>query len=171
VEIREVMSTTASCAVDGECESNLFSDIQRMKYVEMVVLETLRLHPSVPKEAKHCFQHDTLPDGTCVQSGDLLVFSPWCMGRNEALWTHALEFRPERFSDELKPNPYKFTAFQAGPRQCLGQTLAILEMKVVLFRLFQVFQFELNQPKESVTYVNTLTLPIKGGLQVLVKEL
>lgn len=168
IEISEVLkSSTASSTGD-----QLFSDIQRMKYIEMVCLETLRLHPSVPKEAKHCFQNDTLPDGTIVYKGDLLVFSPWCMGRNETLWGHdCLEFIPERFSNNLKPNPYKFTAFQAGPRQCLGQTLAILEMKVVLFRLLQVFEFEMQNLHQPVTYINTITLPIKDGLQIIVKEL
>ena len=53
---------------------------------------------------------------------------------------------------------------QAGPRTCLGQNFAILEMKCTLARLLSVFEFTLQQPADSVTYTNTLTLPIKGKL-------
>ena len=155
--------------VKSSNESNLYNDINNMKYLETICLETLRLHPSVPKEVKHCFKNDVLPDGTKLYSGDLICFSPWVMGRNEQLWDKPLEFKPDRFLNDLKPNPYKFTAFQAGPRQCLGQSLAILEMKVCLFRLLSTFEFELAQSPTSVTYVNTITLPIKNGLQITVK--
>ena len=51
---------------------------------------------------------------------------------------------------------------QAGPRTCLGQNFAILEMKCALARLLAVFEFKLQQSAESVTYSNTLTLPIRG---------
>ena len=112
-EINEIKSSSSN-------NSNLYNDIQSMKYLEMICLESLRLHPSVPKECKHCFKNDVLPDGTKVYAGDLVCFSPYVMGRNENLWDDPLEFRPDRFVNDMKPNPYKFTAFQAGPRQCLG---------------------------------------------------
>jgi cytochrome P450 len=50
----------------------------------MPILQTLRLHPSVPKEAKYCRKDDVLPDGTVVYEGDTVVFVPWIMGRTEA---------------------------------------------------------------------------------------
>jgi len=139
--------------------------LQQLRYTEAVCLEVLRLHPSVPKEGKCVMKDDVLPDGTSVRKGDLLVFSPWVMGRQTALWgPDALQFRPERFADNYKPNPFVFTAFQAGPRTCLGQNFAILEMKCALARLLSMFEFKLEQSAESVTYSNTLTLPIRGGL-------
>ena len=137
----------------------------------MICLETLRLHPSVPKESKHCFSNDILPDGTKVYAGDLICFSPWVMGRSEELWESPLKFEPDRFSANMKPSPYKFTAFQGGPRQCLGQNLALLEMKVCLYRLLSSFDFDLAQDKDTVTYVNTITLPIKNGLRVTAKQI
>jgi len=141
--------------------------LQQLRYTEAVCLEVLRLHPSVPKEGKCVMKDDVLPDGTAVYKGDLLVFSPWVMGRQTALWgPDALQFRPERFAESYKPNPFVFTAFQAGPRTCLGQNFAILEMKCALARLLAVFEFKLQQSAESVTYSNTLTLPIRGGLCV-----
>ncbi len=145
-----------------------------------------RLYPSVPKEAKYASKDDTLPDGTMLKKGDIVCFCPWIMGRTESIWENCLEFRPSRFytlaegADAshpssasmtlTKPSPFIFTAFQAGPRTCLGQNMALLEMKCVLARLLSSYQFELAQPKDSVTYLTSITLPIKGGLQVTVKQ-
>ena len=111
---------------------------------------------------------DVLPDGTVVKKGDILVFFPWIMGRDKSLWGEdAEEFKPERFLDKPKPNPFIYTAFQAGPRTCLGQNFAILEMKCCIARLLVMFEFALEQDPKSVTYTNSLTLPIKG-MSVLV---
>lgn len=146
-----------------------FACIQKMDYIEAFCMEVLRLYPSVPKIGKFALQDDVLPDGTEVKKGMMVVFSPWVMGRTERLWENCLEFRPERFIENKKPSPYLFTAFQAGPRTCLGQNMAILEMKCVISRLLHNFSFHLEQDPESVSYVNTLVLPIKGGLKVSVK--
>ncbi len=90
-----------------------FESTQQMKYIEAFVMEVLRFHPSVPKEAKEVHADDTLPDGTAVHKGDIVAFIPWLMGRDTELWgPDALEFRPERFLEQPKPSPFKFIAFQ-----------------------------------------------------------
>jgi hypothetical protein len=78
-----------------------------------------------------------------VYKGDFISFLPYLMGRSEALWGEdAAVFRPERHLATVEgeggvkrrvfkpPNPFVFTAFQAGPRVCMGQQLAYMEMKV-----------------------------------------
>jgi len=145
-----------------------YEALQKMKYIEAVCMEVLRFHPSVPKEAKFAFADDVLPDGTKVYKGDCVVFVPWVMGRTERLWPNCEEFQPERFLSGAKHSPFVFTAFQAGPRTCLGQNLAILEMKCCIARLLSHFEFKLEQDPSTVTYVNTITLPIRGALMVSV---
>ena len=105
---------------------------------------------------------DVLPDGTICHKGDTVCFFPWVMGRTE--YADAETFQPERFLSNPKPNPFVFTAFQAGPRTCLGQSLAILEMKCAIARLLLAFEFSFGQDPSTVTYANSLTLPILGGL-------
>lgn len=63
------------------------------------------------------------------------------------------------------------TAFQAGPRICLGQNLALLEAKCVIARLVRAFDFRLAVDKEQITYKNSLTLPMKNGLPMIVTPL
>lgn len=53
-----------------------------------------------------------------------------------------------------------------GPRTCLGQNMALLEMKCVIARLLHSFEFTLQEDPAAVTYVDTLVLPIKDGLRV-----
>lgn len=91
-----------------------YAMLQQLKYTEAVCMEALRLHPSVPKEAKTVMHDDVLPDGTKVKQGDILSFMPWVMGRDTALWGEdALKFKPERFLNQAsKPSPFVFTAFQ-----------------------------------------------------------
>jgi cytochrome P450 len=149
-----------------------YDTLAQMKYVEAFCMEVLRLHPSVPKEGKCCFKDDVLPDGTPVRKGDCISFLPWVMGRDKDLWGEdALEFKPERFLDKARPSPFVFIAFQAGPRTCLGQNFAIQEMKTCLARSLLVFEFALAQDPSTVTYENSLTLPIKGGLKVTAQEI
>lgn len=149
-----------------------YDSIQKLKYTEAFLMEILRMYPSVPKEAKCVFEDCVLPDGTAVKKGDIVSFMPWIMGRDPDLWGEdCLEFKPERFLDSPKPSNFKFIAFQAGPRICLGQNFAMLEMKCVLSRLLLIYEFKLAQDPNTVTYGNSLTLPIQGGLLVQAKTL
>lgn len=165
----EVLSTLRSRGEEdvlvrnkGEGEIN-YDSLGQMKYLEAFCLEVLRLHPSVPKEAKCCFKDDVLPDGTPVRKGDCITFVPWVMGRDKDLWGEdALDFKPERFLDKARPSPFVFIAFQAGPRTCLGQNFALQEMKTCLARSLLVYEFALAQDPASVTYEDSLTLPMKG---------
>lgn len=174
-EVRRVLQETGELSeLEGKKGKGAISyaALQRMRYVEAVCMETLRLHPSVPKEAKVANQDDVLPDGTKIRRGDVVSFQPYFMGRDPDNWGEtALKFDPTRFIDKPKPSPFIFTAFQAGPRTCLGQNFAILEMKCAVARLLLAFSFELGQEPSTVTYLNSLTLPMKDGMLVKAKPL
>ena len=57
----------------------------------------------------------------------------------EDIWPEALTYKPDRFLDP--PAPFTFLPFIDGPRNCLGQHLALLESKIVLATLCQRFRF------------------------------
>mmetsp|Transcript_24914 Transcript_24914/g.36752 ORF Transcript_24914/g.36752 Transcript_24914/m.36752 type:complete len:506 (+) Transcript_24914:53-1570(+) len=164
-EIKSVLTTRNVDYMDSSFRLS-YECLQDMKYLEAFCMEVLRLYPSIPKEAKFAMKDDILPDGTVVPKGFMVIFCPWLMGRTESLWEDCMTFNPDRFYNTPKPSPFKFTAFQAGPRICLGQNLAMLEMKCVLARLLLSFSLKLEQSADSVTYVSTISMPIKGGLLV-----
>ncbi len=113
-EILEVVRKRQGSGVGGGGGDHFsYDELAEMKYVEAVCMETLRLHPSAPKEAKHVLENDVLPDGTKVFRGDMVIFSPWVMGRTERFWKQATTFNPDRFLGlNSKPSPFIFTAFQ-----------------------------------------------------------
>ncbi len=100
-----------------------------------VCSETLRLFPSIPKDPKLALAADTLPDGTRVPRGAQVLYVPWCQGRSQEVWgSDARRFEPDRFLDAdhthfVTPDPFRWPAFQAGPRLCLGKPMALLEVR------------------------------------------
>eukprot|EP00040_Diaphanoeca_grandis_P037289 m.242111 g.242111 ORF g.242111 m.242111 type:complete len:529 (-) comp33789_c0_seq4:118-1704(-) len=146
--------------------------VTNMPYLHATITETLRLYPSVPTDSKNCVKDDVLPSGTKVFAGWGVAYMPYAMGRMKQIWGEdAEEFRPERFLTELssdheqkwefnKPSPFKFTAFQAGKRLCLGVDMAYLETKIAAVLLMQRNRFTLSKGFEECTYQRTLTLPM-----------
>jgi cytochrome P450 len=152
-----------SAAGDAEWDSNL---VVQLEYAHAVVLEVLRLHPSVPVNLKFAVSEDTLPDGTNVPTDTQVVFSPYAMGRDGSIWDEPLRFKPERFlGGQRERSVYEYPAFNAGPRLCLGKPLAMMESKLVLVTLLQHFEFELAEPHEG-GYGTSLVLPMQPGLLV-----
>jgi len=141
-----------------------YEELCSLPYLDAVLTETLRLHPSVPKNVRQAARDTTLPDGTVVPRGSWVGYLSWGMGRHPSLWEEPLQFDPDRFFGQPKPSPFKLPSFHAGQRMCLGKDLAMLEAKLLLSRLLRDFDFELACDPARVTHTNSLTLPIKGGL-------
>ncbi|XP_051137975.1 cytochrome P450 704C1-like [Andrographis paniculata] len=145
--------------------------LDKMQLLQAALSETLRLYPAVPADGKMCFSDDTFPDGFSVKKGNLVAYVPYSMGRMKSLWGEdAEEFRPERWLDEngifRNESPFKFAAFQAGPRICLGKEFAYRQMKVFVAVLLCAFSFRLADEQKPVNYRMLLTLQIDGGLHL-----
>ncbi|KAL8267798.1 hypothetical protein R6Q59_001596 [Mikania micrantha] len=125
-------------------------------------------HPEIQeKDPKICFGDDVLPDGYSVKKGDMVTYMPYAMGRMKFLWgDDAHDFKPERWLDHngiFHPeNPFKFTAFQAGPRICLGRDFAYRYLKIFSCVLLGCFVFKLSDANKIATYKTTLNLSING---------
>ncbi|KAH0731217.1 hypothetical protein KY290_002245 [Solanum tuberosum] len=147
--------------------------LEKMQYLHAALTETLRLYPAVPLDPKICFSDDTLPDGFSVNKGDMVCYLPYAMGRMKFIWgDDAEEYKPERWLDGdgfFRPeNPFKFTAFQAGPRICLGKEFAYRQMKIFSAVLLRYFVFKLSDNKKAINYRTMINLHIDGGLHVRV---
>ncbi|KAH7446268.1 hypothetical protein KP509_01G049000 [Ceratopteris richardii] len=152
--------------LDYEC-------LARMNYLHAALSETLRLYPPVPRDGKTVLKDDVLPDGTYVKRGAQISYVPYSMARMEFLWSpDALEYKPERWlmDGAFQPeSPFKFTAFQAGPRMCLGKDYAYVQMKMTASLLLHFFRFDLVD-NGDVKYRVMMIMPIAGGLNVHVSR-
>ncbi|CAA0809510.1 cytochrome P450- family 704- subfamily A-polypeptide 2 [Striga hermonthica] len=170
-EVREAAKLDESSSIDEIAISFTEEALDRMHLLHAALSETLRLYPSIPSDGKMCFADDTFPDGFSVKKGYLVSYVPYSMGRMKSLWGEdAEEFRPERWLDEngvfQKQSSFKFTAFQAGPRICLGKEFAYRQMKVIAAVLLSAFSFKLADETKPVNYRTMLTLQIDGGLHL-----
>ncbi|KAL7178085.1 hypothetical protein ACSBR2_031272 [Camellia fascicularis] len=135
-KIREELK---SVIPEGETEKlRLFEakELSKLVYLHAALCESLRLYPPVPIQHKEPTQVDTLPTGHRVHPKMKILFSLYAMGRMEFVWGEdCLEFKPERWISDrgtIKHEPsYKFFAFNAGPRTCLGKEVAFTQMKAV----------------------------------------
>merc|ERR1712050_504978 len=95
-----------------------------------------------------------------------VAYSTYSMGRSRRIWGEdAAEFRPERWlSQEAMPDSYTNPVFHAGPRECLGKRLALVEMKALLLTIVQEMWLTLAVPANAVRPDLQLTLGMSTGL-------
>ncbi|EFJ24159.1 hypothetical protein SELMODRAFT_101746 [Selaginella moellendorffii] len=150
-----------------------FEALAKLPYLHAAVNETLRLYPTLPLNFKGVASDDVLPDGTPVRRGEIVSYAAYCMGRMESLWgPDAADFRPERWRTadgsnwDFNPSPFKFTAFQAGPRVCLGKDSAYLQIKITAALLCRFFEFRLV-PNQTFHYRVMATISLASGIKVV----
>jgi len=168
----EAQAAFAKAGSQGEELS--YEAIDSLTYLDAIFTEVLRLYPSVPKNPKCAYRDDVLPDGTPIRAGSYVMYVPYVMARLPNLWGPRPEnFDPERhLQGRLRPSPYLWPAFQAGPRICLGQKLAYMEAKAILCSLLVRFKFNRSPSVSAPRLVqNALTTSMEGdGLILAVKH-
>ena len=114
--------------------------LKEMKYIECVIKETLRIHPSAPIISRE-IEEDIEIEGVVYPKNSILAFCILAMQRDEKNWQDPLAFKPERFlSVDGQRNPFAFVPFSGGPRNCIGQRFAMVELKLTLYHLLLNFE-------------------------------
>jgi cytochrome P450 len=148
-----------------------------LPYTTACFYEALRLYPPVPIEIKQAAQPVTLPDGTFLPRGSVIIWVPWAINRNPELWGEdAAQFRPGRWltgdGGAFKSRSASdFPVFNGGARLCLGKSLAERMAVAVIARFAKEFEFRYaGGGSEEKKSRNSLTLPMAGGLEVIVRR-
>ncbi|KAJ2950766.1 hypothetical protein O0L34_g9030 [Tuta absoluta] len=144
-----------------------FSEMQQMKYLDLVIKESMRMFPPVPIIERFITQ-DTELAGEPIPKNTTCLMSIFNLHRNPKVWEHPMEFRPERFENPLK-DPFTFIGFSAGPRNCIGQKFAMLEMKTTIsaiVRNFKILPSDLDDPIVGMDIV----LRSKNGVHIKLEE-
>jgi len=116
-----------------------------LRYVQLVIKETLRLHAPVPLLPRECRESCQVM-GYDVPKGTKLFVNVWAIARDTKLWHDAEEFKPERFessSIDFRGNDFEFTPFGAGRRICPGITLGLANLELELASLLYHFDWAL----------------------------
>lgn len=152
-----------------------FADIKEMKYLRLVVAETLRLYPQPPLLIRRCRAEDNLPKGggreaTVIRGMDIFLVL-YNIHRDERFWPNPDSFDPMRFTrpyknpdvpewagfdpkkweEKLYPNEiasdFAYLPFGGGARKCVGDEFALLEAVVTLSMVLRRFEFEFDKSK------------------------
>jgi len=185
-EVEGILNTEKKNSGSIKDEGNPLSDpenfgidnIQRMKTVHAVVMETLRLHSPAPDNYRFAKHSTTLPDGTFVPATALVMFSPYTINHSEQVWgQNADDFDPTRWLkhdgsssySSLEPSPTRFPTFGLGPRICPGRNLALLELKMTVAFLCCNFDF-VDEAGHDGDYLWTIVMSMKDGFPVRVTK-
>jgi cytochrome P450 len=101
----------------------------------------------------------------------VLLLSPYVLHHHPAFWEHPERFDPERFMPERAAGRPRFAYFPfgGGPRRCMGQSLAMLEMQVILAMLVQAYELRLV-PGHPVVPDARITLRPRHGILVTLRQ-
>ncbi|BFG03474.1 probable cytochrome P450 9h1 [Drosophila madeirensis] len=170
---------TYELCMNPEVQSELFEEIQsvdrelagkpltydtltRMKYLDMVVQEGLRKWPPAIATDRECHKDIDLCDESgrklfSAKKGDVLQIPIFPLHHDPENFAEPERFDPQRFSDERKSEikSSTFLPFGVGPRNCIGNRLALMELKSILFQLILSFRL-LPAQKTSTNLLDSI---------------
>ncbi|XP_020577585.1 cytochrome P450 CYP71D312-like [Phalaenopsis equestris] len=126
-------------------------DTINLPYLNMVLKETMRLHPPAPfLVPRHCEQTMQL-DGYTIPANSRVILNAWAIMRDQSYWEDADSFRPERFEDAAKAAECKdaYIPFGGGRRVCPGINFGMRSMENVIGNLLYHFDWELPGGKKA----------------------
>ena len=173
-----LLSENPACAarLRDEVDSHLgvraatMADLSKLPYLDALVREVLRLYPPaylVGREVVREFEVGgyTLPVGAQVMA------SPYTLQRDPRFFPEPERFMPERWLDSSAPAPprYAYIPFGGGPRVCIGNHFATMEIALVLATLMQQIEFTVA-PDYRLVLSPVVTMRIRDNLRVTVKR-
>jgi cytochrome P450 len=158
--------------IDRELQGRLpsFDDLPRLRYVEMVLAESMRLYP--PAWAMGRYALNDFPLGEFfLPAKTTVLISQYVTHRDARFFPDPLRFDPERFTPEAKARRAKFTylPFGAGVRQCIGESFSWMEGVLLLATMGQKWRLRLV-PGHRVEPEPLITLRSKYGMRMLVER-
>ncbi|KAI7732374.1 hypothetical protein M8C21_010313 [Ambrosia artemisiifolia] len=165
IEVREIANGKPMITED---------DLEKMKYLKVVLKETLRLHTPLPLLIARESTQDVKLMGYDVSAGTQVIINAWAIGRDPSQWVEPEMFHPERFLSnpmDYKGLNFEFIPFGAGRRGCPAIQFALVVNELALANL--VYKYDLALPDEmngeelDMTEITGLTLHRKSPLRVV----
>lgn len=131
-------------------------------YARQVVEEAMRMFPPVPRIPLRRAVADDVICGMRIPKGAYVSIAPWVIHRHRSLWDDPERFDPERFAGERPPR-FAYLPFGAGPRVCIGASLALTEATIVLAEIARRYRLRLV-PGQVVAMKPRMTLRPLGRI-------
>lgn len=164
-EVLEVCGS-AGCIPDADM-------LRKMKLLNMVIHESLRLYPPVAVVSREAFKEMKFGDITVPKGLNVWTMVLTLHTDPEVWGPDAYRFNPDRFAKGITGAcklPHLYMPFGVGPRVCLGQNLAIAELKILIALVLSQFSFSLS-PNYIHSPALRLVIEPERGVELLIKML
>ncbi|XP_051548446.1 cytochrome P450 2F2-like [Myxocyprinus asiaticus] len=161
-EVQERCQREIDEVLDGKDQAS-YEDRHNMPYTLAVIHEVQRVANTVPLSVFHCTTKDTELMGYNIPKGTVVICNLTTVLKEEGQWKFPHEFNPANFLNDQGQfvKPEAFIPFSTGPRVCLGEGLARMELFLVLVTLLRRYQFvwpkDAGEPDYTPVYGVTLT--------------
>jgi cytochrome P450 len=146
-------------------------DLPALPWLGATLKEAMRLYPPVAAIMTRRTTREITLGGRRIPRGALLRITPWVLQRDPRVWEEPDAFRPERFMPGAPPAPRgAWMPFGTGPRVCIGQHFATLEMTLVAAMLLQRYGLALPAGTPPAQPVLNVTLRPRGGVRLLLSR-
>ncbi|PIN26123.1 Cytochrome P450 CYP2 subfamily [Handroanthus impetiginosus] len=144
-------------------------DLPKLRYLHYIILETLRLLPSVPLLVPHIPSQDCEIGGYNIPKETMMIVNAWAIHRDPKVWDDPLSFKPGRF-ERMEVETHKLLPFGMGRRACPGSGLAQKFVGLAVGSLIQCFDWKrINDEKIDLSERNGTTLPKAKALEAMCK--
>lgn len=145
-----------------------FAHLPQLTYTTQVIEEAMRLYPPAWVTDRQAIEEDEVK-GHVIPAGTMVVLVIYALHRDPVFWEKPDEFVPERFDPAIKKEfmaNYRYLPFGGGPRLCIGNNFAMMEMQLVLAHYLRKYQIRLAT-EEPVDMLPLVTLRPKNGVRIL----
>jgi cytochrome P450 len=136
------------------------AQMEALPYAQQVVNEALRLYPPGWLLSRRALGADVLA-GFEIPAGADVLLSPYLLHRHPRFWPDPDAFKPERFAseNEAERSRFAYIPFAAGPRHCIGETFALYEMLMHLYKVARRYRLTYlpTEPVELEAQINLRT--------------
>jgi cytochrome P450 len=149
-----------------------FEDVQKLKYTEMVLMESMRLYPPSWAIGRQAIKDYVLDNRYVIPSGSVVIMSQYLMHHDARYFSQPEEFCPERWSPKFRASIPRFSYFPfgGGSRSCIGEPLAWIEGVIILATILKKWKVTLEEDPQSIKLKPLVTLRPKSGIRMKLRK-
>ena len=168
-EARRKLRAEVEHVLGGRAPTN--ADLDRLEYTEQVINEALRLYSPIHSISRVALTDDTL-GGYHVPAGATIYVSLYATHRLPTVWPDPNRFDPGRFTkDSIERRPrFAFIPFAAGHRNCVGASMAVVELKIAVAMIAQRYELDLA-PGQRVDGAAGTTMHPRYGMNMRIRAI
>ena len=141
------------------------ADLDKLTYLEQVLKEAMRLYPVTAVVGRQAIENVEI-NGDRIPKRSTVLVPPWTLHRRADIFPDPLVFNPDRFAEGKQIPKFAYLPFSGGPRACIGQGFAMMQMRINLAMMMQRYRFRLAPDYQFKPVFQFNTRP-QGGLPMM----